>query len=284
MIGGIGVDLNFFQSLIFGFLAGLSDILPVSAQAHKSILLKLFGEESEPGVLRLVIHVAILVALYYGCQIQIQRLVRQQKLAKVPKRRRKRPVDMRSIMDFRLLKTMLLPVIVGFLIHFKTAVFENSLAWIAAFLIINGVLLFLPALLPSGNKDSRAMTRVDGLMMGLGGAASALPGVSSIGAAVSVAMVRGTDRVYAVNMALLMHMGVTAGLIIFDFIALFTGGVGTFGFGILIAYLVAGLSAFAGTWLGIRLIRSLAVHIGLGIFAYYCWGAALLAFILYLSV
>lgn len=278
------MDLNFFQSLIFGFLAGLSDILPVSAQAHKSILLKIFGEESEPGVLRLVVHLAILAALYYGCRNQIQRLLRQQRLAKIPKRRRKRPVDMRSIMDLRLLQTMLVPVIIGFLIHFKTASLENSLVWVAAFLIINGVLLFLPALLPSGNKDSRAMSRVDGLMMGLGGAASAFPGISSIGAAVSVAMVRGTDRVYAVNMALLMHMGVTAGLVIFDFIALFTGGVGTFGFGILVAYLAAGLSAFAGAWLGIRLIRSLAVHMGLDIFAYYCWGAALLAFILYLSV
>ena len=278
------MDLNFFQSLIFGFLAGLSDILPVSAQAHKSILLKIFGEESEPGVLRLVVHLAILAALYYGCRNQIQRLLRQQRLAKIPKRRRKRPVDMRSIMDLRLLQTMLVPVIIGFLIHFKTASLENSLVWVAAFLIINGVLLFLPALLPSGNKDSRAMSRVDGLMMGLGGAASAFPGISSIGAAVSVAMVRGTDRVYAVNMALLMHMGVTAGLVIFDFIALYTGGVGTFGFGILVAYLAAGLSAFAGAWLGIRLIRSLAVHMGLDIFAYYCWGAALLAFILYLSV
>lgn len=278
------MELNSFQSLIFGFLAGLSDILPVSAQAHKSILLKIFGEESEPGVLRLVVHLAILAALYYGCRNQILRIMRQQKLAKVPKRRRKRPMDMRSIMDLRLLQTTLVPIFIGFLIHFKTASLENSLVWIAAFLIVNGVLLFLPALLPSGNKDSRAMSRVDGLMMGLGGAASAFPGVSSIGAAVSVSMVRGTDRAYAVNMALLMHMAVTVGLIIFDFIALFTGGVGTFSFGILVAYLVAGLSAFAGAWLGIRLIRVLAVHIGFDIFAYYCWGAALLAFILYLSV
>ena len=52
----------------------------------------------------------------------------------------------------------------------------------------------------------------------------------------------------------------------------------------LVGYLVAGLAAFAGAWLGIRLIRALTVHMGLDIFAYYCWGAALLAFILYLSV
>ena len=120
--------------------------------------------------------------------------------------------------------------------------------------------------------------------MGLGGAASALPGISAIGASASIAMVRGTDRAYAVNMALLMHMAVTIGSVLFDFIALFVSGPGDFGFGILVGYLIAGLAAFAGAWLGIRLIRALTVHRGLDIFAYYCWGAALLAFILYLSV
>lgn len=278
------MDLNFLQSLIYGLLAGLTDILPVSAQAHKSILLTIFGADSEPGVLRLMIHLATLSALYYGCGSQILRIIRQQKLARVPKRRRKRPVDMRSIMDWRLLKTMLLPIIVGFLLCFKTASLWNSLMWTAVFLFVNGVILFLPGVLPSGNKDSRSMTRLDGLMMGIGGAASALPGISAIGAATSVAIVRGTDRVYAVNMALLMHMAVTAGLIIFDFIALFTGNAGALSFGILMGYLLASICAFVGAFVGIRLVRAMAVHMGFGAFAYYCWGAAFFSFILYLSV
>ena len=278
------MELNFFQSLIYGLIAGLSDILPVSAQAHKAILLKIFGADSEPAVLRLMVHIAILAALYYGCRSQIVRIIRQQKLAKIPKRRRKRPVDMRSIMDLRLLKTMLLPVILGFLIYFKTASLGNSLMWVAVFLFVNGLILFLPSLLPSGNKDARSMTRVDGFMMGLGGAASALPGISSIGAATSIAAVRGTERVYALNMALLMHMAVTAGLILFDFISLFTSAAGALSFGILMGYLFAAICAFAGTFLGIRLVRSIAVHMGFDVFAYYCWGVAFFAFILYLSV
>lgn len=276
--------MNFFQSLIYGFAVGLSDILPVSSQAHNTLLLKLFGQEGDQPVLRLVVHLATLAALYYGCQSQILRLLRQQKLAKIPKRRRKRPVDMRSIMDLRLLRTILIPVLLGFALHFKTASWEGSLAWIAAFLVVNGVILFLPALLPSGNKDSRAMSRIDGLVMGLGTTLSAFPGVSSVGAVASIGMLRGVDRAYAVNIALLANMGVTAGSIIFDFITLILNGAGTFGFGILLGYLGAALTAFLGAWLGIRLIRALTVHTGLDVFAYYCWGMALLAFILFLSV
>lgn len=278
------MDLNFIQSLIYGLIAGLADILPVSAQAHKLILLKVFGTDSEPAVLRLLIHLATLGALYYGCRSQIMRLIRQDKLAKIPKRRRKRPVDMRSIMDIRLLKTMLIPVIIGFAVYFKTINIGNSLMWVAVFLFINGLVLFVPRLLPSGNKDSRSMSRFDGLMMGLGATAAALPGISSIGAATSIASVRGTDRTYALNMALLMHMAVTVGMIIYDLAALVTGGAGTLSFGILMGYLFAALCAFCGAVLGIRTMRALAVHTGFDVFAYYCWGVALFAFILYLSV
>lgn len=278
------MDLNFFQSLLYGLIAGLADILPVSAQAHKLILLKIFGADSEPAVLRLMLHVAILGALYYCCHSQILRLIRQQKLARIPKRRRKRPVDMRSIMDLRLLQTMLVPIVLGFLTYFKTDALTTRLNWVAVFLLVNGVVLFLPALLPAGNKDSRSMSRVDGLMMGLGGAASTLPGISAIGAATSVAMVRGADRSYALNMSLLMHMVITVGLIIFDFIAICTGSAGAVSFGILMGYLLAAVCAFVGAVLGVKLIRYMAVHTGFDVFAYYCWGAAFFAFILYLSI
>lgn len=276
--------MNFFQSLIYGIVAGLSDLVPVSSRAHKAVLLKLFGQAEEPAVMRLVIDIAILAAMYYHCAGQLKRLWRQQKLSKIPKRRRKHPVDLRSIMDFRLLMTMIPPVVLGFLIHFKTAAMEDSLAMIAAFLVINGVLLFLPCLLPAGNKDSRAMSRLDGLVMGLGATAASLPGISDIGAASSIAMVRGTDREYAVQMAVLMHLGVTVGAVIYDFVALILAGTGSFGFAILVSYLAAGLAAFVGAGIGIRMVKALSVHKGLDILAYYCWGIAFLAFILFLSV
>ena len=104
------MEMTWYQSLLFGLISGLTDILPVSAQAHKAILLKLFGESGEMPVMRLMIHLAALAALYLSCRNQIARIMRQRKLAKIPKRRRKRPLDIRSMMDFRFLRTALLPV------------------------------------------------------------------------------------------------------------------------------------------------------------------------------
>ena len=69
------------------------------------------------------------------------------------------------------------------------------------------------------------MSALEGLLMGLGGAVSVLPGVSAVGAANAVASVCGAERVFALNMTYLMHMVLTIGLIAFDVSAVFAAGV-----------------------------------------------------------
>ena len=183
--------MNWFQSLFFGLLSGLSDVLPVSSQAHKVILLKIFGVNEEAPVLRLLIHIAILAALYYSCSNQILRISRQLRLSRIPKKKRKRPLDVRTLMEFRLLRMMVIPVLVGLLAYNRTAPWGTKLNLMAIFALLNGVILYLPNLLPSGNKDARSMSALDGLLIGLSGAVSVVPGISSIAGATSVASVCG---------------------------------------------------------------------------------------------
>lgn len=276
--------MNWFENLIFGLLSGFADVLPVSAQAHKTMILKLFGADGEPELLRLMIHLAILAALYYSCSSHIMRISRQLKLSRIPKKKRKRPLDLRTIMEFRMLRTMIIPVIASFFLYQKTESWGTRLNLTAIFLVLNAVILYLPNLFPTGNKDARSMSGLEGLLMGLGGAASVLPGVSSVGAATAVASMCGAERSFALNVTYLMHMVVTIGLIVFDFIALIDVGISAITFGILLSYLLAAAAAFLGAFFGIRLMRMLAVNIGYSAFAYYSIGAALLSFVLYLMV
>ena len=159
--------MKWFQSIIFGLISGLSDVLPISSQAHKAIVMKLFGVNGEDPILRLVIHAAILAALYYSCSSHIQRIIRQLRLSRIPKKRRKRPLDVRTIMEFRLLRTMIIPVLLSLLLMNHTAHWNNKLSMTAVFLLLNGVILFLPSLVATGNKDARSMSALDGLLMGL---------------------------------------------------------------------------------------------------------------------
>lgn len=274
------MDFNWLESIFYGLVSGISNILPVSAQAHKLLLLKIYGTSSEPGLMRLLTHLGIWAAVFYNCQPQIIKIMRARSLARIPKRRRKRPLDTKSLMDFRLWTTMIIPVILAYLFYEKASALHTSLPLMAVFLFINGVILYVPQFLPGSNKDARTLSRVEGLLMGLGGAASVLPGISGVGATVSVGLVCGVERSYALNMALLMQLAITAALVVFDLIALFSVGLGGLTFGLILRCILAAAAAFAGTTLGIRVMRNLAAEKGFAFFGYYCWGVAMFTFIL----
>ena len=247
--------MNLLQSLFFGLISGLSDILPVSSQAHKAMLLKIFGENAEAPLLRLFIHAGILAALYYCCANQITRITRQLRLSRVPKKKRKRPVDMRTLMEFRLLRMIVIPVLLSLCFYNYTVAWGTRLNLMAIFLLINGVILFIPSLMPTGNKDARNMSALNGLLIGLGGAASVVPGISAIGSVNAVSSICGADRSFSLNLSLLMNMVLTVALIAFDFAAVYASGAGNLSFSVLCTYLISGVAAFGGAYLGIQTMR-----------------------------
>lgn len=278
------MNMNWIETIFYGLFSGISDILPVSAQAHRMLLIALFGEEREPVILRLLIHIGTLAALYYGCQNHILRITRAVKLAKTPRNRRKRPLDIASYMDYRMLKTMIIPVIIGFLFHDRLSGLVSILSVLSFTLLLNGLILFVPQFLPGGNKESLSMSPLDGILMGAGAAASLIPGISCMGTALSLGIVRGGDKGYVLNMALLLNMAVMMGHIVVDILGIVSGGIGGLTFLVFLRYLACAAAAFGGTLLGITLMRKLAQRSGFGLFAYYSWGAALFAFLLFLSI
>lgn len=274
------MNLNWLQSALYGLFSGLTDILPVSAQAHKVLMLKFFGIRTNMELMDLMIHLSIFAALYFSSQSQLVRFSRARALARIPKRKRKRPLDVRSLMDLSMLKTMLVPVVIGLFLYQYALELKNNLMLLSVFLFLNGIVIYVPQFLPGSNRDSRTLSRVEGLLMGLGGAASVLPGVSAIGMVTSIGSVCGVERSYSLNMALLMNLFLTLGLIVYDVLAIVASGLGTLSFLIFIRYLLTALIAFGGSMLGIKLMRHLAANHGNTVFAFYSIGLALFTFIL----
>ena len=154
------MDLNWLQSLLLGFVSGLTDILPVSAQAHRTLLLEFFGVKSATSLMALLLHLSVFAALYLSNQGQFTKMNRARALARVPKKKRKRPLDVRSMMDWSLVKTMLVPTVIGLFLYKYVRKLETNLLTIALFLFLNGVILYVPQFLPSSNKDSRTLSRL----------------------------------------------------------------------------------------------------------------------------
>lgn len=273
------MNLNWLQSILYGFLAGLTDILPVSAQAHQVLLLKFYGISGSMEPMDLTIHLGIFAALYLSCRSQLVRISRARALARVPKRKRRRPLDVRSLMDFRMMKTMLVPVILGLFFCQRAFKLGSNLMLVALFLFLNGVILYIPQFLPTSNRDSRTLSRVEGLLMGLG-AVGVVPGFSAIGVSTAIGSVCGVERGYGLNMALVMNLVLTLGYLVWDVMEIAASGLGTLSFGILFRYIVTSLTAFGGTMLGVRLMRRIAQNHSFALFALYCFGLSLFTFIL----
>lgn len=274
------MDLTWLESVLYGLLSGLTDILPVSSEAHKALLLKFFGVKEDAFFLEFLIHLGMLAALYYTGQTHLIRMRRAQMLARTPKKKRKRPLDTRSMMDWSLLKTMLIPALLGLYLYQYTQKFTSNLVFIALFLFLNGIILYIPQFFPTGNRDSRTLSRVEGLLMGLGGTLSVIPGISAVGTAVSISSVCGVERSFGLSMTLLMNLFLVLGMTVYDVIHIVESGMEVLSFAILVRYIVTAAAAFGGTSLGIKVLKQFSEKQGYSVFGIYCWGMALFTFIL----
>jgi undecaprenyl pyrophosphate phosphatase UppP len=151
---------------------------------------------------------------------------------------------------------------------------------LAVFLLINGILLYIPQYFSSGNKDSRTLSRVEGLLMGLGGTASVIPGISAMGVTTSIGSLCGVDRSYCLNLTLMMNLFLNVGFAVYDVMGILSSGIGAISVLILLRYLMTAAIAFGGAMMGIRLMRQFAENNGYAVFGFYSFGQALFTFIL----
>ncbi len=276
------MELGWLESIFYGLIGGFGELLPVSAEAQRALYLLFIGGEDVP-LLRLMTHIGALVAVLIACGPMLSRLNRERKLAAVSPKRRKRPVDRRSIADSKVLRMATIPVLVSVLLTVFTGSVASRLWLLALILTVNGVVLYAPQLFPSGNKESPAMSSLDAILIGFGTALGALPGLSRVGTCTSIGLMRGCQRRYALDMSLMLCIPALILLAVVDCFGVVTA-IGTVTFLGVVKAVLAGAFSFAGAYFSTFILRFLAVRVGFSGFAYYSWGAALLSFILYLMI
>lgn len=276
------MGLNWLESIIYALVSGLTEFLPVSAKAHQIIMLNLFGDSANTVVLDFVIHIAVLTALYINCSPTILRIQRQRKLLHVPRRRRKFQLDTEIMSEYQIAKTAALPIVLSVIAVPFLIGFGKRLNMLAIALFINGLLLFATSRIAIGNRSASSMTRLDGFLVGIAGAFSAMPGISRLGVTHSVSVMRAAEPQKALSWCLILSLPALVALCCADLYLMFTIGVGSFGFLTLIQCLVSALFAYLGATLAIILARYMSVKIGFSWFSYYSWGLAFLSFLLFM--
>lgn len=274
--------MSLLENILYGFVSGITEFLPVSSRAHQALLRYLFGVSNRSSFQELLIHIGLLLSIVVSCREILFRLRREQKAQSGPRRRRGRLVKSKSLYDLRLLKTATVPLLVGLLLTVSTVRFENNLLTLMGFLLFNALILLVVEHMRHGNRDARTMSGLDGIVMGVVGALSVFPGVSRTGMISAYATARGADTQSAANWTILLGIPAIFFAACYDIFGIASNGFGVASVSVAMGYVLSGVAAFGGGYVGISVLQLVLSHSGFSKFAYYSIGAALFSFMLYL--
>ena len=273
--------MKFLESLILGLVYGFSEFLPISSTAQLQIIGTIFGNDRVDPVRNLFIHIAVFIAVYTATAKKRMRL--DQAHRKYSAKRRNSNSFGTSVAEYNLLRVITISFVVTFLLLYFIWPLSGNLLQVSLCLLINGVIIYFPDRTMQGNKNAKVMSTVEAILVGCVAGLSALSGFSRVGLVLSLAAFCGAERKNSSNWALLLSVCASAVLVLTDIFEIFAGNGEPF-WSNLFFNLISAVFAFVGSLAGIYILRKHISKNGGTSYAYYCWGAALLALILFLTV
>lgn len=274
--------MQLLNHLFYGFVSGVTELMPVSGIAHQQLTRYLLGMNTRESLLDFLVHIAIVFSIVIGSYGTLSRLRRERKRSRKYGSGGKHPRDMKSVYELRLVKTASVIMILGYLVLYYFGFQSFNLVTLTITFILTGIIGVIVDYMRHGNKDARHVSSLDAVGIGFVSALSAFPGISRIGMTLSYTTARGADRVSAYHWALLLSIPALVLMAVLDAVGIFTAGVGTVSFGLILCYFAAAAAAFAGGYAAITFMNYLAVRMGFSGIAYYNLGAGIFSFILYL--
>lgn len=275
------MNMNWFQSLFYGLISGFTEFMPISSRAHQDVLLSIFGCSEHDPIRNFIVHITALFVLISVCKDLFTQLHRE-KHARGHHTRGLR--NTQTTYFARLVRSATLPLTVSMILISYVYKGDLNLLSAAAFLLINGIVLYIPCRMLQGNKDAQSMSVFDSWIIGLSGAFSVISGISRIGSSISVGLIRGADKKNALNWALALSVPALLVLIGVDFFGIIFANSPFRFWNNFLNYLLTLVGAGFGSYLSIRLIRFITNRMNYIGFAYYSWGMSLFSFILYLVI
>ena len=269
--------MTYFMSILMGIIQGVAEFLPISSSGHLALFQTFFGMENMEEkymFFTVLLHFGTLISVCMVYWRDIVDMIREFFLGIAALAGRKdtgvAPPPARRMVMLIIIATVPLFVMV-FLQDAVNQLFSNSIM-VSCALLATGFILFFSDRRARGHKTAKNATVADALIVGCGQALAVIPGLSRSGTTISVGMMRGFDRAFAVRFSFLMSLPAVLGanvLEIKDALA------SNFPIEELPMYLVGvAVSAVVG-YFAIRLVKSLSDKGKFGKFAYYCWAVGL---------
>ena len=274
--------MSILNALVFGFIQGLTEYIPVSSSAHMQVLFSLFGISSSGFNTEAFIafaHFGTIIAAFilyfqdFG-EILFQSLEFAASTgSQEGKVRRRFPAVRLLIMMFFASVPLLLILPLNGYIH---SLSDNT-AFIGVMLIFTGTILAISDHLNEGEKGEGSVGISDAIIIGLCQAVSALPGISRTGTVYTAGVAVGLTRSFAAKFAIMLSVPV---MFVSNIIRLIRAASASFSWGDIAPCFAGMAAAIVGSIIAIRIFTNLVQSKHFRNVGYYCWVAGVLAIIL----
>ena len=265
------------QAFLQGVIQGLTEFLPVSSSGHLSLFQYFTGLSGETGAFfSVVLHFGTLLAVFAAFYRTILELIVEGFCLLgdlITFRFRFRNLNPKRRMILMLLLSLIPLVAVVFLKDFyESFSTDNDIVVEGICLIITGLLLYLADHCVKGRKNASSMTNRDALAIGVAQAVAPLPGISRSGSTISVGLMMGLEREFAVAFSFIMGIPAVLGAIVLEIPTVVEEG-----FSLPIGIILIGVitSALFGI-LAIKMVKWLVKGDKFIYFSYYTLGVGLL--------
>lgn len=274
--------MNIFSSIVLGAIQGVAEFLPISSSGHLSLFQHFFGlaNPEETLFFDVLLHLGTLIAVFIYYWRDIVELIQEffRLVGCVVSKKKRERVGRLSPSGRMILMIIVatLPLLVILPIKDKVESLYGNTIFIGIALLVTGFLLFWSDRMGRGRKTARSATMLDALLVGVGQAIAVVPGLSRSGTSISVGLMRGFRRTFAVRFSFLMSIPAVLGANILSIADAVQTGIEVSEIPV---YIVGTIVAAVAGYFAIRMVNNLAGRGKFGAFAYYCWGVGAAAVI-----
>lgn len=287
--------MSLLESIILGIIQGIAEFLPISSSGHLAIFKKIFGLNDVGLTYDILLHAGTLVAVFIVYWSDIWKLIKEGVgiIVDVCKnigrffssKAKKQDADYIHVVRTPYRKFVMLVIVSTIPTGILGLVFKKIFNLDNPSLVIPGISLLITALmlyvvddLPSGSKTPKEMTYKNGLIIGIAQGIATLPGISRSGTTLTVGVLNGLDRKFAIKYSFIMSIPAILGACVLDLKDLFSPD-NTLSSTELTYYLIGAVVAAVVGYVCIRTLLVLFKNRKMKYFSYYCFVVGIIAII-----
>lgn len=289
--------MNLIESIILGFIQGVAEFLPVSSSGHLAIFKTLFGLEEVGLAFDLMLHLGTLVAVFIVYWSDIWELIKEgfaiiadcgRNTARFCSNRFKGGShEYINIVSTAYRKFVMLVIVSTIPTGILGLVFKKVFNLDHPSLIIPGIALLITGLMlsivddiPNGGKKPENTTYRNAAVIGIAQGVATLPGISRSGTTLTVGLLNGLDRSFAVKYSFIMSIPAILGANILEIKDMFEPA-NRITSGEFINYLVGTVVAAVVGYVCIKTMLVIVRNKKMKYFSYYCFAMGAVAITAY---